>query len=63
MNELSLNEDFYFFNCPQCNLEIIVNKNESWLALGHYIILIVESTNLLKKCFDEHNYRPYSAYK
>jgi len=28
MNEIKLNEDFYFFNCPQCNLEVIVNKNE-----------------------------------
>ena len=28
MNELILTEDFYFFNCPQCNLEIIVNIHE-----------------------------------
>ena len=28
MNKLNLVEDFFFFNCPNCNEEIIVNKNE-----------------------------------
>ena len=26
--EIKLVEDFYFFNCPNCQDEIIVNKNE-----------------------------------
>ena len=28
MNKLNLVEDIFFFNCPNCNEEIIVNKNE-----------------------------------
>lgn len=40
-----------------------MNKDDSWLALGHYIVMIVESTSLLKKCFEEHNYSTFSSYK
>jgi hypothetical protein len=28
MKEVILNEDFYYFNCPHCDSDIIVNKNE-----------------------------------
>jgi len=28
MNKLKLEEDFYFFKCPNCLDEVIVNKNE-----------------------------------
>jgi hypothetical protein len=28
MSEIKLIEDFYSFECPNCNLEIIVGKNE-----------------------------------
>lgn len=43
--------------------EITLGKNDFWLALGHYIVMIVECTNLMKKCYDEHNYKPFSTYK
>ena len=28
MNKILLIENFYIFNCPQCNSEIIVHKND-----------------------------------
>lgn len=28
MSKIKLEGDFYFFSCPNCNNEIIVNKNE-----------------------------------
>ena len=28
MSKIKLEEDFYFFSCPNCDNEIIVNKNE-----------------------------------
>ena len=28
MNILKLKEDFFYFDCPNCNMEIIVHKNE-----------------------------------
>lgn len=45
------------------DVEVTVGKDDSWLALGHYIVMIVESTHLLKKCHDERNYRPFNSYK
>lgn len=31
--------------------------------LGHYIILMCEAVKLLKRCFEEQNYRSFLAYK
>lgn len=28
MKQLKLVDEFYYFNCPNCDMEIIVNKNE-----------------------------------
>lgn len=40
-----------------------MSKDQTWLPLGHYIVMIVDCSHLLKKCFDERNYKPFSSYK
>lgn len=43
--------------------EINNGQDTSWIFLGHYIVMIVDCTNLLKKCYDERNYRVFSTFK
>ena len=43
--------------------EISIGHSPGWLPLGHYMIMIVEGTHLLKRCFEERNYRNLSANK
>lgn len=43
--------------------EISNGQDTSWIFLGHYIVMIVDCTNLLKKCYEERNYRVFSNFK
>lgn len=35
----------------------------SWIFLGHYIIMILDCTDMLKKCYDQKNYKIFSNFK
>lgn len=42
----------------------IQTRNEEALApLAHYLVMIVDETDLLRKCFNSENYKPLSAMK
>lgn len=43
--------------------EISLAHDQSWLPLGHYLVMIVDGTYLLKRCLEERNYRALSSYK
>jgi hypothetical protein len=43
--------------------EIAAGQDSSWLFLGHYIVMILDCTNMLKRCYDEKNYRSFSNFK
>lgn len=56
---LNYTKNFY----EKVDAEITIGKDQTWLPLGHYIVMIVDCSHLLKKCFDERSYRPFSSYK
>lgn len=43
--------------------EVANNQDSSWVYLGHYIVMIVDTTNMLKKCYEEKSYRVFSHLK
>ena len=43
--------------------EIAAGQDSSWLFLGHYSVMILDCTNMLKRCYDEKNYRSFSNFK
>lgn len=42
---------------------IAKDHKKTSLALGHSIIMICDSTKLLKKCFQDQDYSPFVNYK
>lgn len=43
--------------------EVSLGHSSTWLALGHYIIMIVDGTHLLKRCYEDQNYKNLSSNK
>lgn len=43
--------------------EISMGHDPTWLPLGHYIVMIVDGTHLLRRCYDDGSYRALSNYK
>jgi hypothetical protein len=39
------------------------SETSSWIFLGHYIVMILDCTNMLKKCYDERSYKIFSNFK
>ena len=46
-------------------LDMEISKEKSWnlVILGHSIVMICDCTHMLKKCYDEKNYKQFGAYK
>lgn len=42
---------------------ILKENNKSLIMLGHCIIMICDTTRLLKRCFEEHSYSVFVTYK
>ena len=43
--------------------EVLKAMDQTWLPLGHYIVMIVDVTHLLKRCYEDQSYRAFSNYK
>ena len=54
----------YCFNLYQ-KYDGLISKehNKSVIMLGHCIILMCEAVKLLKRCYEEKNYRSFLSYK
>lgn len=46
-------------------LDMEISKEKSWnlVVLGHSIVMICDCTHLLKKCYDDKNYKAFGGYK
>lgn len=46
-------------------LDMEISKEKSWnlVVLGHSLVMIYDCTHLLKKCFDDRNYKPFGGHK
>lgn len=40
-----------------------ISSGADSLLFGHYIVMILDCTNMLKKCYDERNYKIFSHFK
>lgn len=45
-----LNSAIGFFD--KADTEINISHSQPWLPLGHYIVMIVDGTYLLKRCYE-----------
>lgn len=43
--------------------EVAMGHDSSWVFLGHYVIMILDCTNMLKKCGEDRSYKPFSNFK
>ena len=43
--------------------EVGMGHNPTWLPLAHYMVMIVDGTHLLRRCYDDGSYRALSNYK
>ena len=56
-----LNYSLGFYD--RIDAEIAKGLSPVWLPLGHYIIMIVDGTHLVKRCFQERSYKNLSGNK
>jgi len=56
---LSQVQNFYF----KIDNEIAVDSDTSWTFLGHFIVMIIDCTSMLKECFEQRNYKSFSNFK
>lgn len=52
-------QNFYF----KIDNQIAADSQSSWTFLGHYIVMIIDCTNMLKECYEQRSYKIFSSFK
>ena len=60
---LGLIKSYSYSVYEKIDSEISKDKSRNILVLGHSIVMICDCTHLLKRCYDERNYKNFGACK
>lgn len=62
-SEVSLQYLLSFVQSSYQKIDAEISSGVDSLLLGHYIVMILDCTGMLRRCYDERSYKPFSHFK
>lgn len=62
-SEVSLQYVFNFVQSSYQKIDAEISSGVDSLLIGHYISMILDCTSMLRRCYDERNYKSFSHFK